>query len=306
MNKVYGESSDNAAKLATETQRRLGLEERIATLKQSLRDTEQALDAAQARADDLERQRTDEDTSIAQIEGSSKRQILERNQLLVLVAQHMAKILSNDDSPSASRNKLKDTDPKPSTDFGAFHGLLTDRIRKLADLKLAFEKRAAKMQGSFTESFANVKKQQDSRGRQLERLEHSLKTTAEKQAQWRSRVVAKQNELEAAKGTISELQSQISSLKTRSSLASPGDNSKLTSLTSRANLAEKKMQGALREVQMAEERLSEAKSKYAEGENKWMARIRELEARCKAAEEKVKRERQGAKERVAEQQEQRR
>jgi len=40
--------------------------------------------------------------------------------------------------------------------------------------------------------------------------------------------------------------------------------------------------------------------KIGQAEGKWEARFRELENRCRAAEEKVKRERQGAKERVAE------
>lgn len=35
-------------------------------------------------------------------------------------------------------------------------------------------------------------------------------------------------------------------------------------------------------------------------DNKWDARVKEYEARLKAAEERVKRERQGSKERVAE------
>jgi hypothetical protein len=42
------------------------------------------------------------------------------------------------------------------------------------------------------------------------------------------------------------------------------------------------------------------RSKIGTAEGKWELRFRELEQRCRAAEEKVKRERQGAKERVQE------
>lgn len=306
MNKMYSENCEYSAKLATETQTRLGLDERLAALKNSLRETENALEMARARTEQLEKQRADEDTSMERNEGAAKRQVMERNQLLVTVSQHMLKILGGDDVGVAASPRKRDMEPKPSTDFGAFHQVLIGRLRKLAEIKAGFEKRAARMQGNFTDSFNTLKRQQESRFRQIDRLETSLKSAADKQHQWRSRVVAKQAELDAAKGTVSELQSQISSLKTRSSLASPADNSKLTSLTSRANAAEKRLSIAQNQASAAEERLTEAKTKYNEGESKWLARIKELEARCKAAEEKVKRERQGAKERVAEQQEMRR
>ena len=145
---------------------------------------------------------------------------------------------------------------------------------------------------------SDIKKQQDGQLRQLNRLEQQLKTAADKQGIWRSRIVAKQAELDAAKATNSELHSQISSLKTRTILSSPSSNSKLTTLTSRANNAERKLQQAQSSQHSAEERLDDVKRKHEVDESKWAARIKELELRCKAAEEKANRDRQSARERV--------
>jgi hypothetical protein len=54
------------------------------------------------------------------------------------------------------------------------------------------------------------------------------------------------------------------------------------------------------QLKSVEDKLEDARIKVSIAEVKWVARLRELEARLKANEEKVKRERQGAKERVVE------
>ena len=54
------------------------------------------------------------------------------------------------------------------------------------------------------------------------------------------------------------------------------------------------------QLELAEEKLDEARQKVSTAESRWEARLKELEQRCRAAEEKTKRERQGGKERVAE------
>ena len=246
------------------------------------------------------------------------------------VSQYMIQILGSGTSGVADDvRKRSNAEPRPSTDFSAFHALLLGRVRKLVDIKALFERRASRIESAMTDSVSNLKRQQESRFKQIDRLEGQLKGAQDKQSAWRSRLVTKQryvgsrrgdggeakltyalfvhrSELDATKNTVSELQSQISSLKTRSSLSTSSENTKLTTLNSRAQNAEKRLSQAQQIASTAEDRLAEAKAKYAAGETKWLARIKELEARCRAAEEKVKRERQGAKERVAEQQEQRR
>lgn len=96
-----------------------------------------------------------------------------------------------------------------------------------------------------------------------------------------------------------DLQAQIASLRATSS-ADPGTAAKLTVLTTRASTAERRLAATQAQLASAEEKLGEARTKVGVAEGKWEARLRELEARLRAAEEKVKRERQGAKERVAE------
>ncbi len=61
-----------------------------------------------------------------------------------------------------------------------------------------------------------------------------------------------------------------------------GENNKLTTLTTRANTAERPPSYSVTQASQAEDRLAEAKVKYGEGEGKWAARIKELELRCKA------------------------
>lgn len=63
---------------------------------------------------------------------------------------------------------------------------------------------------------------------------------------------------------------------------------------------ERRLAATQEQLREAETRLAEQRTKYGAAEGKWEARVRELEQRVRAAEEKVKRERQGAKERVAE------
>lgn len=167
---------------------------------------------------------------------------------------------------------------------------------------------------------STLKRQQESRLRQLDRFEGALKTATETQRQWRQRVNVKQLELEAAKvrfphphpptassllpyqGTNAELQTQIASLRMRASTgpADPGTAAKLSVLSTRASTAERRLAATAAQLASAEEKLGEARTKVGVAEGKWEARLRELEARLRAAEEKVKRERQGAKERIGE------
>lgn len=96
-----------------------------------------------------------------------------------------------------------------------------------------------------------------------------------------------------------DLQAQIASLRSTSS-ADPSTAAKLSVLTTRASTAERRLAATQAQLASAEEKLGDARKKVGIAEGKWEARLRELEARLRAAEEKVKRERQGAKERVAE------
>lgn len=253
------------------------------------------LDSANDKIEQLEYELNDGERANLRSEQATRDALTQRNTLLLTIYQQMGKILASAGDTASTRADLK-----PFTNFEVFHTSLLTRLRKVFDTQLGVEQRAKDMEIKLTEKYNTLKRQQDSRFRQIDRFEALIKQATDKQGQWRQRLVSKQSELEAVKATNAELLQQISSLKTRTSLQSPGDNNKLTVLTTRANTAERRLATAMSQATQAEDRLAEAKTKYGEGEGKWAARVKELELRCKAAEERVKRERQGAKERVAE------
>lgn len=74
----------------------------------------------------------------------------------------------------------------------------------------------------------------------------------------------------------------------------------IRALTSRANQAERRATVAQNQLAQLEERLATQSDRTGNAETKWEARIKEYERLLKEANEKFKRERQGAKERVSE------
>ncbi|TKY85692.1 hypothetical protein EX895_005232 [Sporisorium graminicola] len=298
---LHSELREAQAKLASEMQTHMGLAERFEAQQGAIRAERKELEAARAKVEQLEYELNDGERATLRTEQATRDALNQRNTLLLTIYQQMGKILassSNDGSSSTPRKR--EAELKPFTNFDVFHSSLLGRLRRVFDTQLGIDQKAKELESKLMEKYTALKRQQDTRFRQIDRFEASVKVAADKQGQWRQRLVSKQAELDAVKATNAELLQQISSLKTRSSLSTPGDNNKLTALTTRANTAERRLATALTQASQAEDRLAEAKTKYGEGEGKWAARIKELELRCKAAEERVKRERQGAKERVAE------
>jgi hypothetical protein len=195
-------------------------------------------------------------------------------------------------------------EPKPFSNFVVFQDKLVRLVARVLTFKSQFAERAKAIEEQFGEATQALKRQQEAKFRQLEKLEATVVNVQGKQTQWRDRVKMKTDELAAVKATKSELEAQLSSLRTRAALSSPGEGNKQAALASRAGGLERRLATAQSQLTQAEERLADARVKYSEGEGKWAARIKELEMRCRQAEEKYKRERQGAKERVAEMNEQ--
>lgn len=158
--------------------------------------------------------------------------------------------------------------------------------------------------------------------RQLDRLELAVKNAVDSQKQWKQRILLKHNEVESVKvryppkpgyppattlthalqATNGELNEQLSSLKTRVNVTdmSPGSNKKIQALAARASTAERRLKATQDQLQTVETKFAEAKNKVATAEDHWQARLKELMNKLREAEEKNKRERQGAKERVRE------
>jgi len=135
--------------------------------------------------------------------------------------------------------------------------------------------------------------------RQLDQFETTVKAATDTQRQWRARLTTKQGEVEAARETCQELQKQISSLKTRASIAgsSPGSITEQRQALTKVSTLEKKLAATQSQLKLTEEKFNEAKVKVATVESSWQARLKELQDRNKELEEKVKREKKSAKER---------
>ncbi|GAK64488.1 uncharacterized protein PAN0_005d2702 [Moesziomyces antarcticus] len=297
---MHSELREAQAKLASEMQGHLGLSERFEAQQNAIKAERKELDAARAKVEELEHELNNGERANLRSEQATRSALDQRNALLLTIYTQMGKLLASASADGNATPRKREAELKPFTNFDVFHTSLLGRLRRVFDTQLGVDQKAKELEAKLLERYNALKRQQDTRFRQIDRFEASIKVATDKQGQWRQRLVSKQAELDAVKATNGELLQQISSLKTRNTLSTPADNTKLTALTTRANTAERRLQTALSQASQAEERLAEAKVKYGEGEGKWAARIKELELRCKAAEERVKRERQGAKERVAE------
>ncbi|KXN87015.1 Anucleate primary sterigmata protein B [Leucoagaricus sp. SymC.cos] len=221
-------------------------------------------------------------------------QLTERNTLLLTIYQYLDKILGVDKVPK----KGSAGETKPFTNFSVFHDNLITRLKALSQIQLDFDKRCKEVEGKYVDKLNEIRKQLDTRWKQIDKFETSVKTYADMKAQWRRKFAVKEGELEAVKATNSELTTQLKRFSSASTDAS--SSSELRSLTTRAQNAERRLNNAQNQLLATEEKIAVMNQKNAAADSKWDARVKEYEARLKAAEERVKRERQGSKERVAE------
>ncbi|KAK0551036.1 hypothetical protein OC845_002391 [Tilletia horrida] len=296
LEKARSEIADLRSQHAQEQQSLLGVQDRFETQQRALKEAREESERLQSRLDELELAYKNGEVQTQASEHETRNQLTERNTLLLTIFQYLGKILGPEKSANGTPRRKGDNDPRPFNNFPVFHESLIGRLRRISEIQSTFETRSREIELKLSEQLSTLKRQQETRFRQIDRFEVAVKNATDKQSQWRSRLVTKQGELDAAKSTNAELQQQISSLKTRSVLSSPSANSKLTSLTGRANLAERKASQAQTAATQAEDKLTEFRSKANEREAAWKAQIKELETRCKAAEEKARREKLGGRE----------
>ncbi|KAG2090778.1 uncharacterized protein F5147DRAFT_748208 [Suillus discolor] len=194
---------------------------------------------------------------------SATARLTERNTSQLTIYQYMDKILDI----MLFRRRKDRAATKPSTNFSVFHDNLIARLKALSQIQLDFEKRVKDAEGKFTEKLGEMRKQLDVRWNQIDKFESSVKVYGEAKATWRLR----------RKGRLRELTSQL----VTSRRPTQGDSQETKMLLSRAVNAEKRLV-------------------TTPADQKWETRVKEYETRLKAGEEKYKRERQGAKERVLE------
>ncbi|KAH9815255.1 hypothetical protein DFH28DRAFT_969151 [Melampsora americana] len=270
-------------------------EEQSKTIRQAQNELASAKDRIQTLEDDL----SQDHKRLSKTETQYREQLSERNTLLLTIYQYIDKLVN---SGSSLKKAGGQSDAKPFSNFSVFHDCVINRLRTLSAIQSGFDTKIKEFENRLEKQYASLKRQHDSRMRQLDQFETTIKAATDTQRQWRARLTTKQGEVESARETASELQKQISSLKQRASLSgsSPGSITEHKQAVNRASQLEKRLLATQTQLKTAEEKLSEAKVKVATAEGSWQARLRELQERNRELEEKVKRERQGAKERMNE------
>ncbi|KAI8452859.1 hypothetical protein BY996DRAFT_3019856 [Phakopsora pachyrhizi] len=186
---------------------------------------------------------------------------------------------------------------KPFSNFSAFQESIVSKLKSLGSVQSGFDIKIKEVERRLEKH--SLKRQHDSRMRQLDGFESTLKAASDTQKQWRARLTTKQGEVDAARETCGELQKQIESLRQRASIAgsSPGSITEQRQANNKVSQLEKRLHATQIQLKTTEEKFKEAKIKVSTVEASWQARLKELQERNRELEEKVKRERQGAKER---------
>lgn len=69
----------------------------------------------------------------------------------------------------------------------------------MSQIQLDFDKRTKEVEVRHAEKLSDMRKQLDTRWKQLDKFEASLKTLAEAKAAWRKKLASKEGEVEALK-----------------------------------------------------------------------------------------------------------
>ncbi|KAA1074800.1 hypothetical protein PGT21_020881 [Puccinia graminis f. sp. tritici] len=272
------------------------LNEKYEEQTKNLRETQNDLSVTKNRLQSLEDELASDHLQLNKFEHQYKDQISERNTLLLTIYQYIDKLLS---SGSTHRRISSAHDVKPFTNFTVFHESIINRLKSLGAMQSGFDTKIKEVEKKLEKQYTALKRQHDSRMRQLDQFETTMKAATDTQRQWRARLTTKQGEVEAARETCNELQKQISSLKTRASIAgtSPGSITEPRQASTKLANLEKKLAATQSQLKSTEEKFNEAKLKVSAVESSWQARLKELQDRNKELEEKVKREKKSAVER---------
>ncbi|PKI82493.1 hypothetical protein MVES_003668 [Malassezia vespertilionis] len=256
--RLSSETAQLAKALQAETRTRLSAQERLEHTEKALEEARHDLTIVRARRDELDARKP------ATNEAQARAKLAERNALLSTVYDSLVKALNGTPSTLAVRKRAEDdagfsADARlVGTHFAQFHDRLKQQIRHLSTIQTGFTHRAKSLEREQLEQLTNLRREQEHRFGQMERVERSIKAAAEKQAQWRKRMLDNENELGTLQRANASLQSQLARLRDGASVQAPSDSPA-----------------------------------------RWSVRLRELESRVREADERVKRERLGAKERAA-------
>lgn len=80
-----------------------------------------------------------------------------------------------------------------------FHDNLITRLKALSQIQLDFDKQCKETEARFNEKFNEMRKQMESRWKQLDKFETSVKAIVEAKSAWRRKMSAKEGEIDALK-----------------------------------------------------------------------------------------------------------
>ncbi|WFD02214.1 hypothetical protein MOBT1_000895 [Malassezia obtusa] len=266
VHRLQTETKELASALQSEVRTRLGTQERFEMTQKALDDARTTLSTSRTRRSEPER------TPVSRRgDAQQQAQLAERNHLLATVYESLTKALAGADSSAGVVVRGPLTQRKHAGDDGfsteaklvhhqlpLFTDHLMQLVRKLSHIQSMFEQRARALERGQSDQLASLRRQQESRLGQLERIERSIKAAAGKQAQWRKRIVDTEAEVSALQRANQALQQQLGRVRDASS--------------------------------------TRAAPHGADSPARWSVRLRELEQRVKEADERVKRERLGARE----------
>ncbi|THH06408.1 hypothetical protein EW146_g9618 [Bondarzewia mesenterica] len=161
--KLHTENRELASQLATQTQARLNLSEKLDIMQAGLLAVESEMAAFRTQVNELE-------------------QRLSKDQHSLLTAESVDKI----------PKKGGQAETKPFTNFSVFHDNLITRLKSLSQIHLDFDKRVKEIKTRSAEMLTDMKKQLDRRWTQIDKFESSVRTYAETKSTWRWKLTAKQ------------------------------------------------------------------------------------------------------------------
>jgi hypothetical protein len=173
-----------------------------------------------------------------------------------------------------------------------FHDNLITRFRALSQIQLDFGTRVKEAEAKFTEKLGDMRRQLDTRWKQIDKFESIVKAYGEAKAIWRRKFTAKEDELGALKvsaflyvfhpwaltviivqtiqATNTELTSQITIVRR----PAHGDSQETTTLLSRALNAEKRLVVVQNPLLLSEEKIANVNQWTTNANQTWEARVK--------------------------------
>ncbi|KAF9447240.1 hypothetical protein P691DRAFT_131442 [Macrolepiota fuliginosa MF-IS2] len=252
VDKLHGENRDLAAQLASQTQARLNISEKLDAAQAGLKKAESDLEGYKTRVADLEQRLSKDQRSLLNAENQYRDQLTERNTLLLTIYQYMDKILGVD----KVTKKGNAGETKPFTNFSVFHDNLITRLKALSQIQLDFDKRCKDVEAKYVEKLAEIRKQLEVRWKQIdkfERLNGPDATTSEVRS-LTTRATNAERRLNNAQNQLLATEEKIAAMNQKSVAADSKWDARVKEYEARLKAAEERVK---RERQGSKERVNE-------------------------------------------------